>query len=106
MEQTVHNGLEHKGVLPGGLNLPGKAAQYCATSTHYSGPIGKRAGVYAYALEVSEENASGAKIVTAPTCGSCGVLPAVLTYLKEVYKISEVKILRALATAGLIGSPV
>jgi L-serine dehydratase len=104
MKQAVRNGLEHEGVLPGGLNLPRKAAQYYATSTHYSGPIGKRTRVYAYALAVSEENASGAQIVTAPTCGSCGVLPAVLTYLKEVYKISEIKILRALATAGLVGS--
>jgi L-serine dehydratase len=104
MKNSVHTGLEHEGVLPGGLNLPRKAAQYYATSTHYSGPIGKRTRVYAYALAVSEENASGGKIVTSPTCGSCGVVPAVLTYQKEVYRISEIKVLRALATAGLIGS--
>ncbi len=58
----------------------------------------------AYALAVSEENASGGKIVTAPTCGSCGVLPAVLYYLSINSKVSNKKILNALLTAGLIGN--
>lgn len=104
MRHAVSRGLEHEGVLPGGLNLPRKAAQYYAKAQHFSGPMGKRSMVYSYALAVSEENASGGRIVTAPTCGSCGVLPAVLRYQKEIYKIPKVRILRALATAGVIGS--
>ena len=57
-----------------------------------------------YALAVSEENASGGKIVTAPTCGSCGVMPAVLYHLQKSRDFSDMRILRALATAGLIGN--
>jgi L-serine dehydratase len=65
----------------------------------------QRAGlVSAYALAVSEENACGGEIVTAPTCGSCGIVPAVLRYLQETLKCSDDSILRALATAGLIGN--
>ena len=62
--------------------------------------------VYAYALAVSEENACGGKIVTAPTCGSCGVMPAVLYHLKETREFRDSRILRALATAGLFGNVV
>ena len=62
--------------------------------------------MYAYALGVSEENASGGEIVTAPTCGSCGVLPAVLYHLHTTKGFSEQRILRAIATAGLFGNVV
>jgi len=62
--------------------------------------------VYAYALAVSEENASGGTIVTAPTCGACGVVPAVLYHLAKGHEFSETKILHALATAGLFGDVV
>ncbi|HKM07112.1 MAG TPA: L-serine ammonia-lyase, iron-sulfur-dependent, subunit alpha, partial [Sphaerochaeta sp.] len=67
-------------------------------------PLGNTAIAISYALAVSEENAGGGKIVTAPTCGSSGVLPGVLYYLSKHYKISKVKILRSLLTAGLIGN--
>lgn len=60
--------------------------------------------LYAFALAVSEENAGGGKIVTAPTCGASGVLPAILYYHKKFYKFSHKDILKALATAGLIGN--
>jgi len=60
--------------------------------------------LYAYALAVSEENASGGLVVTAPTCGSSGVVPAVLRYVQEITGCSDDAILRALATAGLIGN--
>ena len=63
-----------------------------------------RALVYSYALAVSEENASGGTIVTAPTCGACGVLPAVLYHMHTAHDMSEQRILRALATAGLVGN--
>ena len=60
--------------------------------------------VFSYALAVSEENASGGKIVTAPTCGSSGVMPAVLYHLQETRDFSDARILRAMATAGVIGN--
>ena len=70
-----------------------------------AGKHSKRQGLLsAYALAVSEENAAGGQVVTAPTCGSCGVLPSVLRYLKETLRCPEASILRALATAGLIGN--
>ncbi|MFA6832773.1 MAG: L-serine ammonia-lyase, iron-sulfur-dependent, subunit alpha, partial [Bacteroidaceae bacterium] len=62
--------------------------------------------VFAYALAVSEENAAGSRIVTAPTCGSSGVLPAVLYHLEQTRNFSRIRILRALATAGLFGNVV
>lgn len=57
-----------------------------------------------YAYAVTEENASGGEIVTAPTCGACGVLPAVLYYLKEEKEYKDEKIIEGLAVAGLIGN--
>jgi len=104
MQQAIHRGLENEGVLPGPLHLPRKAASIHIKATGYKGTLHKRALLFSYALAVAEENASGGIIVTAPTCGSCGVLPAVLFYFKNQYQFSEQKILRALATAGLIGA--
>ena len=91
-------------MLPGGLGLQRKAGNYLLKSNSYSSSVRSKARVYAYALATSEENASGATVVTAPTCGSCGVLPAVLYHLAGNYQFSEPRILRALATAGLIGN--
>ncbi|MCB5521301.1 L-serine ammonia-lyase, iron-sulfur-dependent, subunit alpha, partial [Erysipelatoclostridium ramosum] len=68
-------------------------------ATGYKASLQSRGLVFAYALAVSEENASGGKIVTAPTCGSCGVMPAVLYHLAKSREFSEMRILRALATA-------
>ena len=104
MQSTIARGLEHEGVLPGGLGLQRKAGNYLLKSNSYSSSVRSKARVYAYALATSEENASGATVVTAPTCGSCGVLPAVLYHLAGNYQFSEPRILRALATAGLIGN--
>ena len=59
---------------------------------------------FAFALAVSEENASGGLVVTAPTCGSSGVIPALLYLNKQFYDFSDKRIIRALATAGLIGN--
>ena len=72
----------------------------------YKTNLQSRGLVFSYALAVSEENASGGVIVTAPTCGSCGVVPAVLYHLWKSRDFSESRILRALATAGLIGNVV
>lgn len=104
MQAAVERGLEQEGVLPGPLNLRRKAASYYIKALGYKDSLRSRGLVFAYALAVSEENASGGKIVTAPTCGSCGVMPAVLYHLKENRTFSDMRILRALATAGLIGN--
>ena len=104
MKDTIRRGLEHEGVLPGGLGIQRKACTYLLKAASYSSSVKSKAKVYAYALATSEENASGTKVVTAPTCGSCGVLPAVLYHLYHEHVSSEPRILRALATAGLFGN--
>ena len=104
MQEAVERGLEQEGALPGPLNLRRKAATYYIKANGYKDNLKSRGLVFSYALAVSEENASGGKIVTAPTCGSCGVVPAVLYHLKKSRDFSEMRMLRALATAGLIGN--
>ncbi|MDO5664419.1 MAG: L-serine ammonia-lyase, iron-sulfur-dependent, subunit alpha [Bacteroidia bacterium] len=106
MKTAVKSGLENEGVLPGPLNLQRKAASYFIKAKGYKASLQSRGLVFAYALAVSEENAAGGEIVTAPTCGSCGVLPAVLYHLEESRDFNEIRILRALATAGLFGNVV
>jgi L-serine dehydratase len=104
MRAALDRGLIAEGVLPGGLGLARKAWAFQRKAS-LSGAHFKRLGTLAaYALAVSEENAAGGVIVTAPTCGSCGILPAVLRYLQETVASQDVSILRALATAGLIGN--
>jgi L-serine dehydratase len=103
MSLSIRNGLEAEGALPGGLKLARKAAQYDARIHHAQGITRELGRLFALALAVSEENAAGGVVVTAPTCGSSGVLPSVLTFLSESYFISRERILRGLATAGLIG---
>ena len=104
MKCTIKRGLENEGVLPGGLGLQRKANTYLNKSMSYSAAVASKAKVYAYALATSEENASGSTIVTTPTCGSSGVLPAVLDHLHMSHDCSDKRILRALATAGLFGN--
>ena len=103
MQESVERGINHEGRLPGPLNLQRKASTYFVKAKGYKPNLQTRALVYAYALAVSEENASGGTIVTAPTCGSCGVMPGVLYHLATGHNFSEEKILHAIATAGLIG---
>jgi L-serine dehydratase len=104
MKKAIDRGLDAEGVLPGGLNLARKASSYHTRTIQSKGFLEKTGTIFSYALAVSEENASGSTIVTAPTCGSAGVLPAVLFFMKSFYQLSDEKILRALATAGLIGN--
>ena len=103
MQEAVERGIEQEGALPGPLNLRRKALSYHVRAFGQGDTFKTRGLVFAYALAVSEENASGGTIVTAPTCGSCGVLPSVLYHMKTRYGFSQTRILRALATAGLIG---
>ena len=104
MKESIERGLDQEGVLPGPLNLRRKASTYYIKAKGYKDNLRSRGLVFSYALAVSEENASGGKIVTAPTCGSCGVVPAVLYHLQKSRDFSDTRILRALATAGLIGN--
>ncbi len=104
MKEAVERGIDTEGCLPGGLNLQRKAPSYFIKASGYKASLKSRSLVFAYALAVAEENASGGKIVTAPTCGSSGVMPAVLYHLYKSYEFSEKKILKALATAGLIAN--
>ncbi len=104
MQEAVERGLDTEGVLPGPLHLPRKATTYYVKANGYKPSLQSRGLVYAYSLAVSEENASGGQIVTAPTCGSSGVVPAVLYHLYKSYEFSDKRILHALATAGLIGN--
>lgn len=106
MKAAVQRGIDTEGVLPGPLGLRRKAVSYYVHAAGYNSSLKSRGLVYAYALAVSEENASGGKIVTAPTCGSCGVLPAVLYHLHTSKGFTEQRILKALATAGLFGNVV
>ena len=106
MKAAVERGLDNEGVLPGPLNLRRKASAYFIKASGYQANLRSRGLVFSYALAVSEENGSGGVIVTAPTCGSCGVLPAVLYHLQKTREFSEMRILRALATAGLVGNVV
>ena len=106
MKEAVERGIEAEGVLPGGLGVSRKAISYYVHSAGYNNSLKSRGLLYAYALAVSEENAAGGKIVTAPTCGSCGIVPAVLYHLHNSKNFSEKRILRALATAGLFGNVV
>ena len=106
MRASVERGLEHEEVLPGPLNLRRKAVSYYTRAEGYQASMRSRGLIFAYALSVSEENASGGRIVTAPTCGSCGVLPSVLYHLWKSRHVPDTRILRALATAGLFGNVV
>ncbi|MHB8053745.1 MAG: L-serine ammonia-lyase [Candidatus Aminicenantales bacterium] len=104
MTDALGRGLKTEGMLPGGLHLPRKARSYYVKSKMFAGHSKRTARLFAYALAVSEENAAGGLIVTAPTCGSAGVLPAILHHLRKEHRFSEREILKALAAAGLIGN--
>lgn len=106
MRNAVETGLENEGSIPGPLNISRKASIYNVKASGYKSNLQSRGLVYSYALAVSEENACGGTIVTAPTCGSCGVIPAVLYHLWKSREFSDSRICRALATAGLFGNVV
>ena len=101
MKKTINNGIYTDGILPGGLNVIRKASLFY--QKYLEKPCLEYL-VYAYALASSEENASGHVIVTAPTCGSCGVLPAVLLSYQRLNHVSDDSIINALMVAGLIGN--
>ncbi len=104
MSSTLRAGLMKTGILPGGLDLPRVAQSLYRKSRHLNAAARRTAQLAAYAFAVNEENASLGIVVTAPTCGACGTLPAVLRYMKEQYSCSDHEIECALAVAGLVGN--
>lgn len=105
MKNSIRLGLTTTGVLPGGLNTQ-RRAQVLYNQRHIdeSAQTQENRLVCSYAFAVSEHNAAGGEIVTAPTCGSCGVVPSVLMYYQEKKGFDDDKIIKALATGGIIGN--
>lgn len=104
MWDAIESGLKHDGVLPGGLKLPRRARQFYRKARMQQKDFRRTGLVTAYATAVAEENASLGTVVTAPTCGSCGVVPAVLRYLKETLGCDKLELIHALEIAGLFGN--
>lgn len=104
MYAAIYRGLHAEGVLPGGLGLTRKAMMFYRRISLGAPGFLQKGFLPAYALAVSEENATGGLIVTAPTCGSSGVLPAVLRHMEDNLDCHDENVLRAMATAGLIGN--
>ena len=105
MQDAIKRGIAAEGVLHGGLGTQRKA-RYLFRQKHIDESIETKTNrlICAYAYAVSEENAGGGLIVTAPTCGACGVLPAVLKYLQTKRNFTDTEIIHAIASAGVIGN--
>ena len=105
MKNAINEGLSTRGILDGGLNVERKA-QFLFNQSHIdeSDITKENRLVCAYAFAVSEQNAGGGVIVTAPTCGACAVLPSVLKYMQDKKGFSDDDVCRALAVGGLIGN--
>lgn len=105
MKKAISDGLSTRGVLEGGLNVERKA-QFLYNQRHMDETQATRENriVCAYAFAVGEQNALGATVVTAPTCGACSVLPAALKYMQETKGFSDDRVIDALAVGGLIGN--
>ena len=105
MKRAIDEGLSKTGVLPGGLNVQRKAKYLYEQHPGDENPAMKEFQmIAAYAYAVAEQNADNGTIVTAPTCGACGVLPAVLKYAQVTKGFTDAQICRGLATAGIIGN--
>ena len=105
MKQAIADGLSATGILPGGLKVQRKAKYLYEQEPHEKIPaLEEFQKIAAYAYAVAEQNADNGTIVTAPTCGACGVLPAVLKYAQDTKGFTDQQIIRGLATAGIIGS--
>ena len=105
MKRSIDEGLRASGTLPGGLNVQRKAKfLFEQKAEHHEPALNEFQQIAAYAYAVAEQNADNGTIVTAPTCGACGVLPAVLKYAQVTKGFSDEQICRGLATAGIIGN--
>lgn len=107
MKDSVRRGLSKDGVLGGGLHLERKARTLYSENAKFElSLIHENRRVSAYALAVAEENADNGTVVTAPTCGAAGIVPAVLYYMQQDCGVSDSEIIDALAVAGVIGNVV
>ena len=105
MKQSIDDGLHATGTLPGGLNVQRKAKFLLEQEPEEKHPgLMEFQRIAAYAYAVAEQNADNGTIVTAPTCGACGVVPAVLKYAQDTRGFTDAEIIRGLATAGIIGN--
>ena len=105
MKQSIVDGLTATGTLPGGLNVQRKAKYLFEQKPEIEHPgLMEFQRIAAYAYAVAEQNADNGTIVTAPTCGACGVVPAVLKYAQDTKGFTDDEIIRGLAAAGIIGS--
>ena len=104
MKSAIDQGLQAEGTLPGGLNVQRRAKLLSKSIPNEKPQMTECRTISAYAFAVAEQNADNGTIVTAPTCGACGVLPAVLKYIQLTRKLTDEEILRGLATAGLFGN--
>ena len=105
MKRSIHQGLTTSGTLPGILGTKRRAQKlYNQRHIDESAQTRENRLVCSYAFAVGEQNAAGGVIVTAPTCGACGVVPSVLNYMQETRGFSDEEIVRALATGGIIGN--
>ncbi|MCC6574490.1 MAG: L-serine ammonia-lyase, iron-sulfur-dependent, subunit alpha [Planctomycetes bacterium] len=104
MQAAIERGLKATEILPGSLKLRRKSKSHYEQAVARPGPLRQTGLITAYALAVSEENAAGGVVATAPTCGACGLMPAVLRYAKETLPCGDEDIIHALATAGLVGN--
>ena len=105
MKNAIDEGLSKDGILPGGLNVHRKAKYLMEQVPEENIPaLNEFQQIAAYAYAVAEQNADNGTVVTAPTCGACGVLPAVLKYAQVTKGFTDEEICRGLATAGIIGN--
>lgn len=104
MKEAVERGVNTEGILPGSIQLKRRASTFYKKSRGEGKVRAFRGKLFAYTLAVSEENASGGRVVTAPTCGASGVIPGALYTLREAYDLKDDEVIKALAIAGLIGN--
>ncbi|MFA5293287.1 MAG: L-serine ammonia-lyase [Phycisphaerae bacterium] len=106
MKAAIRHGITQEAVLPGYLRLERRAKMMFKNTDIHTGILQDLNYIFCYALAVAEENASGGIIVTAPTCGSCGILPGILYYLSCHHQVPKEKIIQGIMTAGLFASAV
>jgi L-serine dehydratase len=105
MQETIREGLETEGMLPGPLKVERKARKLYEFRPEHDHPqIRECRLISAYAFAVSEQNADCGTVVTAPTCGSCGVIPAVFQYIKDQRNLTDEQMVSGLEVAGLFGT--
>ena len=106
MADAVETGIKKEGILPGSIGLRRRAQTFYRKSRSEGKTRKFRGRLFAHTLAVSEENAGGGRVVTAPTCGAAGVIPGTLYTLQESFQLDEKEIIKSLAVAGLIGNVV